>query len=72
MDLSGRIVLVTGGARGIGAKVSEAVCKSGAKLVLSDILKEEGLEKVRELSEKGYQATFITVSYTHLTLPTKA
>ena len=28
MDLSGRIVLVTGGARGIGAKVSEAVCKS--------------------------------------------
>ena len=59
MDLSGRIVLVTGGARGIGAKVSEAVCKSGAKLVLSDILKEEGLEKVRELSEKGYQASFI-------------
>ena len=45
MDLSGRIVLVTGGARGIGAKVSEDESKSGDKLLLSDILKEQGLEK---------------------------
>jgi NAD(P)-dependent dehydrogenase (short-subunit alcohol dehydrogenase family) len=36
-DLDGRVAIVTGGARGIGAAVARASAKEGAKVVLSDV-----------------------------------
>ena len=41
-DLEGRIALVTGGARGIGAAAGFALATAGATVVLTDILDEEG------------------------------
>ncbi len=58
-DLSNKVALISGGARGIGGAISEAMCLAGAKVVISDLLIEEGKSKVNELIEKGLQATFI-------------
>jgi NAD(P)-dependent dehydrogenase (short-subunit alcohol dehydrogenase family) len=37
-DLSGRVALVTGGARGIGAAAARALAAKGAKVLLTDVL----------------------------------
>ena len=36
-SLRGEVVLITGGARGIGAEVAHRLCNKGAKLVLTDL-----------------------------------
>ncbi len=53
MRLEDRVVVVTGGARGIGRAICEVFAEEGAKVVISDIDKEEGtktLNKIRKLS----------------------
>ena len=56
-DLTDKIALISGGARGIGGAISEAMCAAGAKVVISDLL-QEGENKASELNDKGYQASF--------------
>ena len=41
MSLEGKLILITGSARGIGRSMAEHFLKSGAAVVLSDILAEE-------------------------------
>lgn len=41
-DLHGRSVVVTGGARGIGAAVAHTLAKAGAGIVVADLLAHEG------------------------------
>jgi len=36
-DLDGRVALVTGGARGLGAAAAKALAEAGAKVVVSDV-----------------------------------
>ena len=57
-DLTDKIALISGGARGIGGAISEAMCAAGAKVVISDLL-QEGQNKATELTDKGYAASFI-------------
>ncbi len=40
--LDGKVALITGGARGQGAKEGEVFAREGAKVVLTDVLDEEG------------------------------
>ncbi len=47
-DLSGRVALVTGASRGIGAAIAAALAAAGARLVLAS-RKLEGVEAVAEL-----------------------
>lgn len=54
MTLSGRHILVTGAARGLGAVVAQQLAEAGAKLTLADILEEEGREVARRLSANFY------------------
>ncbi|NEW55054.1 SDR family oxidoreductase [Nocardia cyriacigeorgica] len=42
LDLAGRSVVITGGARGIGAAIAHALVKSGAGIVVADILDKDG------------------------------
>ena len=57
-NLTDRIALNSGGARGIGGAISEAMCAAGAKVVISALL-QEGENKASELTDKGYDASFI-------------
>jgi 3alpha(or 20beta)-hydroxysteroid dehydrogenase len=41
-NLNGRKALVTGGARGLGAGMAQALAEAGAAVMIGDILKDAG------------------------------
>ena len=53
MRLSGKVALVTGGARGIGRAIVEKFQAEGARTVIADVLDEVGNQTVNELSKNG-------------------
>ena len=65
MRLEGKVALITGGARGQGAAEAKLFAKEGAKIVITDILDEEGSKIEAEIAEHGGECLY-TVSYTHL------
>lgn len=50
-ELEGRIALITGAARGLGAAIGEVFCREGAKVVLTDVLAEDGKQLARKLGD---------------------
>jgi 3-oxoacyl-[acyl-carrier protein] reductase len=48
--LDGRVALVIGAARGIGAGIAEALAEEGARLLIADVLGPEGEATARRLS----------------------
>lgn len=56
--LDGKVALVTGGARGIGAEVCRALAAAGAKVMVTDLLEDDGQATVEALNESGAQAEF--------------
>lgn len=56
---AGLRVLVTGGARGLGAAFVRALAERGARVVFGDVLEEEGRELAAELSAQGLAAQFV-------------
>ncbi|SVE02544.1 uncharacterized protein METZ01_LOCUS455398, partial [marine metagenome] len=61
MRLEGKVALITGGARGQGAAEAKLFAKEGAKVVIADILDEEGEKLEAEITELGGECF-----YTHL------
>jgi 3-oxoacyl-[acyl-carrier protein] reductase len=53
MELKGQVVMVTGGARGIGKAIAEKFAALGADLVIADVSLEAADETAKELSQKG-------------------
>ncbi|NBE50684.1 glucose 1-dehydrogenase [Streptomyces boluensis] len=52
-DLSNKTVLITGGARGIGAEVARTAVAGGANVVVADLLDADGQELARELGDRA-------------------
>ena len=55
--ITGKIVIVTGGAQGIGRGICERLAAEGARLVIVDINEEAALALASDLTEKGCSAT---------------
>ena len=49
--LEGRVALVTGGARGMGEAHARALAADGARVVIGDILEDEGAAVAGDLGE---------------------
>jgi len=59
-DLSGKVVLITGGSRGLGAATAEAFANHGADVAISYAASAEKAEAVvKKLKEKGVRAIAI-------------
>jgi gluconate 5-dehydrogenase len=58
-DLSGRVALVTGGSRGLGLQMAEALGEMGARVALTARKREELDEAVRHLEGQGVQSVAI-------------
>jgi NAD(P)-dependent dehydrogenase (short-subunit alcohol dehydrogenase family) len=65
-DLAGKVVLVTGGASGIGAAIVRAFARQKSTVVLFDINEEAGMGLSRELSGQGLAAYFQRVDLTDI------
>jgi 3alpha(or 20beta)-hydroxysteroid dehydrogenase len=59
--LKGKIILISGGARGQGAAEARLFVAEGARVVIGDVLEAEGLQLAAEL---GDAATFVTQDVT--------
>ncbi|MFB3813389.1 MAG: glucose 1-dehydrogenase [Terriglobales bacterium] len=56
--LDGKVALITGAGRGIGAKCAEVLSEAGAKVVVTDILRDEGEAVVCAIRRAGRDAVF--------------
>ena len=53
LGLTGKVAIVTGGARGIGKSIVEGFAKEGANVVISDILLDVAQELAEKLTRNG-------------------
>src|SRR6266581_3053662 len=56
--LDGKVALISGAARGIGAETARLMIEAGAKVAIGDVLDERGRETVRALESAGGEAIY--------------
>jgi 2-dehydro-3-deoxy-D-gluconate 5-dehydrogenase len=61
LNLSGKAVIVTGGAKGIGYGISYRLAEAGAKVLIADMDEPAAKQAARELNDKGWKAEIVTV-----------
>ncbi|HCA41600.1 MAG TPA: hypothetical protein DEP01_09070 [Aminobacterium sp.] len=59
LGLESKVVIVTGGASGLGKAMVEAFAEEGATVVIADVNKADGLQFASDLSSQGKQADFL-------------
>jgi 3(or 17)beta-hydroxysteroid dehydrogenase len=62
--LAGKVALISGGARGIGAATARLFTQEGARVVVGDLLEPEGRALEAELTGRGGQAAFVPLDVT--------
>jgi NAD(P)-dependent dehydrogenase (short-subunit alcohol dehydrogenase family) len=65
--MSGKVVIVTGGARGQGAAHGRLLAREGAQVVLADVRDDDGESTATSLQSEG-----LDVAYTHLDVTSDA
>jgi len=61
--LEGKVAIISGGAHGIGAAEARTFCRHGARVVVGDLLDDEGEALVRDINEA---ASANVAAYAHL------
>jgi NAD(P)-dependent dehydrogenase (short-subunit alcohol dehydrogenase family) len=64
MRLAGKVALISGGARGMGAAEAKMFAREGAQVVLGDVLDAEGRAVETEIAAKGGQAAYTRLDVT--------
>lgn len=59
MRFKDQVVFITGGASGIGKAAAFAFAQEGARIAIADLQQELGESVVKDLQEKGTDATFV-------------
>src|SRR5262245_1071960 len=62
--LDGKVALVSGAARGMGECEARLFAREGAKMVLGDVLDEQGQRVAREINQDGGAAVFVHLDVT--------
>ena len=64
MRLEGKVALISGAARGIGAEEARLFAREGAKLAIGDVLEVEGRKVEAQIIETGGDALFVKLDVT--------
>ena len=64
MRLEGKVALISGGARGMGAAEARLFAREGARVAVGDLLEEEGARLESEIAEEGGDCIFIRLDVT--------
>ena len=64
LSLQNRKALVTGGARGLGAGMAQALARAGASVMIGDLLEDEGRAMAQALKAGGATAAFVPLDVT--------
>lgn len=64
MRLAGKVALVSGGARGMGATEARLFAREGANVVIGDVLEDEGRQTAAEINAAGGKALFVRLDVT--------
>lgn len=62
MRLKDKVAIITGAAKGIGAKTAEIFAREGAKVVIADFDQEAGQKLTAELKASGAEVLFVKVN----------
>jgi NAD(P)-dependent dehydrogenase (short-subunit alcohol dehydrogenase family) len=62
--LDGKVALISGAARGMGECEARLFAREGAKVVLGDVLEEQGRKVAAEINQQGGVATFVRLDVT--------
>ena len=62
--LPNKVALISGGARGMGAVEAKLFAKEGARVVIADVLEDDGRKTEAEINEGGGECLFVTLDVT--------
>jgi hypothetical protein len=62
IGLNGKVAIITGAARGLGAATAQVLGREGVRLVLTDVLDDVGQQTCQDLLAQGYEVISATMT----------
>jgi len=64
MRVAGKVAIISGAAHGMGAEEARLFAREGAKVVIADLLEDEGTRLAAEITAAGGEALFVRTDVT--------